>query len=269
VVQGYADGLRGVRLSGGKTRYGQWPFEPRLIKEDKIESSVSKPDPSQLPPPFAGAIDQVSVEVAWQASPEEDNPIAGYELEVKLVDALLGSQTWRSFHKGSFGTKVVGSSRAITALRARVRAYRSGGARGAPQMGPWSKPSPAMRLHAFQEATKVEIAEIPGDWAAVDVAGIEEFDERKVDPEELVLRKQALLSAMHEHRMVINSYSLNTLARLPLAPTTRSLSWPSVTAPLTTPLLDSSGHQACLSLLRVGGREPTWGRRRRDFHGAV
>ena len=101
------------------------------------------------------------------------------------MDALLGSQTWRSFHKGSFGTKVVGSSRAITAVRARVRAYRSGGARGAPQMGPWSKPSPAMRLHAFQEATKVEIAEIPGEWAAVDVAGIEEFDERKVGPEEL------------------------------------------------------------------------------------
>ena len=82
MIQGYADGLRGVRLSGGKTRYGQWPFEPRLIKEDKIESSgAAKPDPSQLPPPFAGAIDQVSVEVAWQASPEEDNPIGGYELE--------------------------------------------------------------------------------------------------------------------------------------------------------------------------------------------
>merc|ERR1740130_1243457 len=35
------------------------------------------------------------------------------------------------------------------------------------------------------------------------MAGVEELDERKVDPEELVLRKQALLSAMHEHRMVI------------------------------------------------------------------
>ena len=84
MIQGYADGLRGVRLSGGKTRYGQWPFEPRLLKEDKIESSgAAKPDPSQLPPPFPGAIDQVSVEVAWQASPEEDNPIGGYELEAR------------------------------------------------------------------------------------------------------------------------------------------------------------------------------------------
>ena len=58
----------------------------------------------------------------------------------------------------------------------------------------------------------------------------------QVGPEELVLRKQALLAAMHEHRMVINSYSLHTLAHLPVAPTTRSLSWASVTAPLTTPL---------------------------------
>ena len=86
------------------------------------------------------------------------------------MDALLGSQTWRSFHKGSFGTKIVGCSRAITAVRARVRAYHSGGARGAPQVGPWSNTSPAMRLHPFEAATKVEIAEIPGAWAAVDVA---------------------------------------------------------------------------------------------------
>ena len=104
---------------------------------------------------------------------------------MRLVDALLGSQTWRSFHKGSFGTKIVGCSRAITAVRARVRAYRSGGARGAPQVGPWSNTSPAMRLHPFEAATKVEIAEIPGAWAAVDVAGFEELDERKVGPEQL------------------------------------------------------------------------------------
>ena len=76
MIQGYVEGLRGVRLSGGKTRYGQWPFEPRLIKVEKLESSggPTKPDPSQLPAPVPGAIDQASVEVAWQASPQEDQP---------------------------------------------------------------------------------------------------------------------------------------------------------------------------------------------------
>lgn len=192
------------------------------------------------------------------------------------MDALLGSQEWRPFHKGSFGTKIVGCSRAITAVRARVRAYRSGGARGAPQLGPWSNASAAMRLLPFVEGTKVEIAEIPGAWAAVDVAGVEELDERKVGPEELRPLLNIPYSPVHPrthpHTPVHprtppyppppfagrsrgacaaqtsaafgdaraphghQATAFNTLARLPLAPTTRPTSWPSATAPLTTPL---------------------------------
>ena len=118
--------------------------------------------------------------------------------QVRLVDALLGSQVWRSFHKGSYGTgtKVVGCGRGISAVRARVRAYRSTGARGAPQVGPWSKVSQAMRLRPFVDEEKVEIAEIPGTWAAVDVVGVEDLDERKVGPEEL---QPFLASLTHPH----------------------------------------------------------------------
>ena len=118
--------------------------------------------------------------------------------QVRLVDALLGSQVWRSFHKGSYGTgtKVVGCGRGISAVRARVRAYRSTGARGAPQVGPWSKVSQAMRLRPFVDEEKVEIAEIPGTWAAVDVVGVEDLDERKVGPEEL---QPFVASLTHPH----------------------------------------------------------------------
>ena len=91
---------------------------------------------------------------------------------------------------------MVGCGRGISAVRARVRAYRSTGARGAPQVGPWSKVSQAMRLRPFVDEEKVEIAEIPGTWAAVDVVGVEDLDERKVGPEEL---QPFLASLTHPH----------------------------------------------------------------------
>ena len=91
---------------------------------------------------------------------------------------------------------MVGCGRGISAVRARVRAYRSTGARGAPQVGPWSKVSQAMRLRPFVDEEKVEIAEIPGSWAAVDVVGVEDLDERKVGPEEL---QPFLASLTHPH----------------------------------------------------------------------
>ena len=104
---------------------------------------------------------------------------------MRLVGALLGSQDWSPLHKGSFCTKIIGCSRAIAAVRARVRAYRSGGARGAAKKGPWSEPSKAMRLLPFTEPQRTPINEIPGKWAAIDVVGVEELDERKVGPGEL------------------------------------------------------------------------------------
>lgn len=51
---GYADeylhGLRGVKMHDGRTRWSQWPFEPRIVTHEKMESSLSGA-PAKLPPP--------------------------------------------------------------------------------------------------------------------------------------------------------------------------------------------------------------------------
>ena len=117
------DWLR-AKLQDGAKPFSQWPFEPRSAIRVKLEASPTAPPPN-LPPPFlaprAGALSERGVELTW----EESEAAAGYELEVRRVDALGGPGEWYQAHRGRHGSHFVACGRAVAAVKARVRAYNA------------------------------------------------------------------------------------------------------------------------------------------------
>jgi len=193
----YHHGIDAVKLSDGDRRWAAWPFAPIPSGGERSDHGTSLPAAPDAP--FEGELSFGMIEIQWTFPPPSSpsSSASGFELEIAEVDALRGVQPWRRVHKGKAKSRRIVCGRAISGVRARVRAYNGNG------RGEWSDVSKLVRLPPYVLPERKRIMEMPATWLTIDLAGIEDFNPEAVDGESLEKSRQELLKALYEHRDTI------------------------------------------------------------------
>lgn len=136
-------------------RFAAWPFNSGTSGPQRTMTARALPD--KMRAPSGTAVTHNSAGLKWETNPEG----VGYEVEIAIVDALDGQQSWSCVYKGP-NTACCASNlgREAVGIRARVRAYNSAG------KGEWSGRSELLRLSLLPPPKRVEVDEIPQEWRA-------------------------------------------------------------------------------------------------------
>jgi hypothetical protein len=192
LARGFAEATAAVKLMEPQ-RWSRWPWAPEGRDTEGLKAGSP---PGRLPPPIGESVSTESVTMSWESAPSSDS-VAGYELEVAEVNAILGPQPWRKAYRGKLTSRTLRSlGREVAGVRARVRAFNSAG------KGLWSQESQLLRLKRREPPQRREIEEIPVTWLHIDLAGLPELKEDN-DPAYLSATKRDLLQALHDHRTVL------------------------------------------------------------------
>ena len=174
-------------------RWVYWPWNPKAEAQENLGSDGDPP--TAMPPPFILGSTPYTIDIGWsEYGGRGSHGGVTYECEVCSVNPLLGPGEWRKGYRGrkaEFTLKEV--ARELSGVRVRVRAITAHG------KGEWSESSALCRCTLHLNPDR-ELAEMPAEWLAVDLAGMPGVSTEEVGSK---AGFTALMQTLYECRSIV------------------------------------------------------------------